>query len=200
MNLGIPTLFYYQFGGGPMLDMGPYYITALVNLLGAVKSVSGMTQAARDTRLITSQPHNGTVVQVETPTHIAGQMHFANDAIATIVQSFDVYAHNLPIIEIYGTEGTLSVPDPNTFGGPIRLYRPEQRAFMDFPLMCKYPDNSRGLGLHDMAAAIQEGRKPRAGIDLTYHVLEIMTGFYRSADTRTQIDMQTQPERPASLN
>jgi len=191
--------FYYQFGGGPMLDMGPYYVTALVNLLGAVKAVSGMAQAARDTRLITSQPHNGTVVKVETPTHVTGQLHFANDAIGTIITSYDVHAHNLPMIEIYGTKGTLSVPDPNFFGGPVRLYRPEQKAFLEFPLMCKYPENSRGLGLHDMAAAINEGRKPRAGVDLNFHVLDIMTGFYRSSEARTHIDMETQPDRPMPL-
>ena len=191
--------FYYQFGGGPMLDMGPYYVTALVNLLGAVKSVSGMTQIARETRLITSQPQNGTVVKVETPTHIAGQMAFTQGAIASIVTSFDVFAHNLPIIEVYGTAGTLSVPDPNTFGGPIRLYRPEQGAFLEFPLTCQYPDNSRGLGVADMAAALRENRPPRAGVDLTYHVLEVMTGFYRSAETKTQIEIETAPARPEPL-
>ncbi|MCL2202919.1 MAG: Gfo/Idh/MocA family oxidoreductase [Defluviitaleaceae bacterium] len=179
--------FYYQFGGGPMLDMGPYYTTALVTLLGPVQSVCGMTQASRETRLITSQPHNGTIVKVETPTHIAGQMHFASGATASIITSFDVHAHNLPIMEIYGTAGTLSVPDPNTFGGPVRLYRPEQGTFLEFPLTFGYPENSRGLGLSDMAAAIAKGEKPRAGVDLIFHVLEIMTGFYRSAETKSHI-------------
>ena len=158
-----------------------------------------MTQIARPTRLITSQPQNGTVVQVETPTHIAGQMRFAQGAVASIVTSFDVHAHHLPIIEIYGTLGTLSVPDPNTFGGPVRLYRPERRAFLEIPVTFNYPDNSRGLGLADMAAALAEGRKPRAGIDLTYHVLEVMTGFYRSADSKTQVEIQSAPERPAPM-
>jgi predicted dehydrogenase len=191
--------FYYQFGGGPMLDMGPYYVTALVNLLGAVQTVCGTAQTPHATRLITSQPHNGTIVKVETPTHIAGQMQFASGATATLMTSYDIKAHNLPMIEIYGTAGTLSVPDPNNFGGPIRLYRPEQKAFLEFPLTFCYPTNSRGLGLYDMAKALEEGRKPRAGIDLIYHVLEIMTGFLRSAEAKEYIHMETTPERPEAM-
>jgi len=191
--------FYYQHGGGPMMDMGPYYITALVNLLGSITSVSSITGKAFDTRRITSQPHYGTVVNVEIPTHIAGQMQFAGGAIGTIITSFDMYAHHLPIIEIYGTEGTLSVPDPNTFGGPIRLYRPEHGSFLEMPLTFDYPENSRGLGLADMANAIAKKRKPRAGADLTFHVLEVMTAFARSTETKTHIDMTTTPERPAPM-
>jgi predicted dehydrogenase len=191
--------FYYQFGGGPMMDMGPYYITALVNLLGAVESVSGVTKKSFETRRITSQPHFGKIVDVEVDTHIAGQMSFANGTVGTIIQSFDVYAHNLPIIEIYGTKGTLSVPDPNTFGGSVRLYRPETRKFMEMPLMFGYPENSRGLGLADMANAIKTNTKPRAGVDLTFHVLEVMTAFVRSSRAKAQIDMTSKPERPAPM-
>ncbi|MCL1787011.1 MAG: Gfo/Idh/MocA family oxidoreductase [Defluviitaleaceae bacterium] len=191
--------FYYQFGGGPMMDMGPYYITALVNLMGAVESVSGVTKKSFDTRRITSQPHFGKIVEVEVDTHITGQMSFANGAVGTIIQSFDVYAHNLPIIEIYGTEGTLSVPDPNTFGGPVRLYRPEQGHFVDMPLMFDYKDNSRGLGVADMAKAIATGEKPRAGIDLTFHVLEVMTAFTRSSQAKAQVEISSQPQRPVPM-
>lgn len=191
--------FYYQFGGGPMLDMGPYYVTALVSLLGAVQSVCGMAQTPRETRLITSQPHNGTIIQVETPTHITGQMQFANGVLATVITSYDVHANNLPLIEIHGTLGSLSVPDPNHFGGPVRLYRPEQKAFLEIPLTFGYPTNSRGLGLSDMAAALEEGRKPRAGVDLIFHVLEVMTGFLRSAETKAYVDIETKPDRPQGM-
>ena len=190
--------FYYKHGGGPMLDMGPYYISALVNLMGAVKSVTGISGKAFDTRLITSQPHNGTIIDVDVPTHITGQMLFANGAIGTIITSFDVHAHSLPIIEIYGTEGTLAVPDPNTFGGPVRLFRPEA-GWKEMPLEFGYPDNSRGLGLSDMAAAIEEGRKPRAGVDLTFHVLEVMTSVIRSSETKTHIEMTSAPHRPEAV-
>jgi len=188
--------FYYKHGGGPMMDMGPYYITALVNLLGAIKTVTGITGKAFDKRTITSQPHNGTVVTVDVPTHIAGQMEFASGAIGTIITSFDVYKHNLPIIEIYGTEGTLSVPDPNTFGGPIKLYRHEQGEFKEMPLMYDFSENSRGLGVSDMAEAIKAGRKMRADSDLTLHVLEVMCGFNSSNESGSHIKTESQAERP----
>jgi len=191
--------FYYQFGGGPMMDMGPYYISALVNLMGAVESVSGVTKKSFETRRITSQPHFGKIVDVEVDTHITGQMIFENGAVGNIIQSFDVYAHNLPIIEIYGTEGTLSVPDPNTFGGPVRLFRPEQGEFMDIPLMFDYPEDSRGLGLADMAKAIATGVKPRAGVDLTFHVLEVMTAFGRSSEAKAQVEISSRPEKPEPM-
>ncbi|MCL2501110.1 MAG: Gfo/Idh/MocA family oxidoreductase [Defluviitaleaceae bacterium] len=191
--------FYYQFGGGPMLDMGPYYVTALVSLLGAVQSVCGMAHTPHATRLITSQPHNGTVVDVETPTHITGQMAFKNGTVATLMTSYDVQKHNLPMIEVYGTLGTLSVPDPNCFGGPVRLYRNETKTFEEIPLAFDYPENSRGLGLYDMAAAIEEGRKPRAGVDLIFHVLEVMSGFLRSSETKTYMEMETAPEPPEAM-
>ena len=191
--------FYYKFGGGPMMDMGPYYITALLNLIGGVKTVSGMTRKSFPTRLITSQPHFGTVVDVDVDTHIAGQMAFENGAVGTIIQSFDVYAQNLPIIEIYGTAGTLSVPDPNGFGGPIRLYRPEQGNFMEIPLAFNYKDNSRGLGVSDMAKSIDTGLAPRAGVELTHHVLEVMTAFTRSSQARAEVDITTKFERPRAM-
>ena len=191
--------FYYQFGGGPMLDMGPYYITALVNLLGPVAAVSGAAKASFPTRTITSQPHHGTVVKVEVPTYITGLMQFASGAAGTIITTFDVYAAQLPVIEIYGAEGTLSVPDPNTFGGPVRLYRPERGEFLEFPLTFGYPENSRGLGLADMAKALQTNRAARAGVDLTFHVLEVMTGFTRASDTGGSIEMTSAPARPAPM-
>ena len=191
--------FYYQFGGGPIMDMGPYYITALVSLIGAVKTVSGMAKTSFETRRITSQPHYGTIVDVETATHIAGQMEFACGAVGTIIQSFDVHAHKLPILEIYGTEGSLSVPDPNTFGGPILLYRPETKTHMEFPITFGYEENSRGLGLADMASAIQTGRRARADVDLIFHALEVMTSLTKSAETGQHVSITTAPDRPTPM-
>jgi predicted dehydrogenase len=191
--------FYYKFGGGPMMDMGPYYVTALVNLLGPVKAVSGMAKASFPTRTITSQPHYGTVVNVEIFTYVTGLLQFASGAVGTIITTFDVYAAKLPVVEIYGSEGTLSVPDPNTFGGPVMLYRPERREFMEFPLTFGYAENSRGLGLADMAKALQTGRVSRAGVNLTFHVLEVMTGFTRAAEAGKQVDIGSAPERPAPM-
>jgi len=191
--------FYYQFGGGPMLDMGPYYVTALVSLLGAVESVSGMTRRTFETRRITSEKKYGQVFDVEVPTLVTGQMAFANGAVGTIMQTYDIHAHNLPIIEIYGTEGTISVPDPNHFDGPVRLYRAESKTFMDMPLTFGYPTNSRGLGVADMARAALAKDKPRAGVDLTFHVLEVMTGFIRSGELKVPVDISSRPERPTPM-
>jgi len=191
--------FYYEVGGGPMFDMGPYYLTALVNLIGPVRQVSGMARITFPERLITSQPKYGKVVKVETPTHIAGTMEFANGAIGTVVMSFDVWAAQLPRIEIYGTEGTLSVPDPNTFGGPVRLYRPGNRDWMEIPLTHGYTENSRGLGVADMAAAIQTGRPHRASGDLAYHVLDVMQAFLDAAEAGRTVSIESTCERPRPL-
>ncbi|HEX9108026.1 MAG TPA: Gfo/Idh/MocA family oxidoreductase, partial [Longimicrobiales bacterium] len=146
--------FYYQVGGGPLFDMGPYYLTALVSLLGPVRRVSGAARATFPERTITSEPRRGQVVRVEVPTHVAGVLELEVGAIATLVTSFDVWSSNVPLLEIYGTEGTLSVPDPNTFGGPVRLRKATELAFRDVRMLHGYAENSRGLGTADMAAAI----------------------------------------------
>ncbi len=113
--------FFYKVGGGPMFDMGPYYLTAMVSLLGPVKRVTGSARISFPEREIGSEPKKGMKIQVETPTHVTGLLEFASGPVATIITSFDVWKSNLPRIEIYGSEGTLSVPDPNTFGGPVIL-------------------------------------------------------------------------------
>ena len=187
--------FYYQFGGGPMMDMGPYYLTALVNLLGPIKEVSGMTKASFDERTITSEPKNGTVVKVEVPTYITGLMQFHSGAIGTIFTTFDVHTAEVPRIEIYGSTGTLSVPDPNIFAGPVRLYKPATGEFKEIPLLFDYVDNSRALGLADMAKAIETDRLHRANSNMTMHVLEIMTAFEESAQTKRHIPITTTFER-----
>ena len=187
--------FYYKHGGGPMMDMGPYYITALVNLLGGVKAVTGMTKSTFDKRLITSEPHNGEIIDVDVPTHVNGIMEFESGVIGTIMTTFDVYYKQGAKIEIYGTEGTLLVPDPNGFGGPIQLLRPEDGEFRDIPLCFDYPTNSRGLGLADMAKALQTGREFRANYHQTLHVLEILESFRKSSDSRSFVELETKYTR-----
>ena len=172
--------FYYKYGGGPMFDMGPYYLTALVNLIGNVKEVFAMTKTSIPTRTITSQPHFKEQSQVDVPTHYVGTMEFENGVVGTLTTTFDVYYNGQSRLEIYGTEGTLFVPDPNTFGGPVKLLRPEHGEVLEVPLVFDYKANSRGLGLADMAKAIRVGRVPRANGDMTYHVLEVMEGFAAS--------------------
>jgi len=191
--------FYYEAGGGPMLDMGPYYITDLVNLLGPIASVAGLAATPRPTRTITSQPRAGTVIPVEVPTHMAGLLAFENGAIVHIGMSFDVAGHRHTPLEVYGTEGTLVVPDPNYFGGPVQLLRKGgewEEVAIDLP----YADaNYRSLGLADMAEAIVAGRPHRASGELALHVLEAMEAVGRSSDDGARIAMTTRAERPAPL-
>lgn len=191
--------FYYKKGGGPMFDMGPYYLTALVSLLGPVKRVSGSARKSFETRTITSNPLKGTVINVDVPTHIAGVMDFANGAVGTIITSFDVYSHTLPCIEIYGSEGSLRVPDPNTFGGPVYISRLAEGTWKEIPLAKNYADNSRGLGITDMAEAIEERRPHRASAEMTYHVLDIMHGFHDASTTGLYYKVKSSFEQPAPL-
>jgi len=191
--------FYYKVGGGPMFDMGPYYLTALVNLMGPVQQVSGATRVTFPTRTITSQPLHGTIVEVEVPTHVVGTLEFANGAVGTIITSFDVWAAELPRIEIYGTEGTLSVPDPNTFGGPVRVRRAGASEWSEIPLTHGYAENSRGIGVADMAYALHSGRPHRANGDLAYHVLDIMHAIHDAADAGQRVTLESTCERPAPL-
>ena len=190
--------FYYQTGGGPMLDMGPYYITALVNLLGPVKRVTGSTRITFSERLITSQPLHGKRIKVEAPTHYSATMDFANGAIATFVASFDVWSHNLPIFEIYGTDGSLSVPDPNGFGGCVRVRRAQDKEWSEVPLTHS-ADVGRGIGVADMAYGLVGGRPHRASGDLAYHVLEVMCGFQEASERGRHINIASTCARPAPL-
>ncbi len=192
--------FYYKFGGGPMLDMGPYYLTALVNLLGPIVKTTGFVKKSFPKRTITSEPFNGKVIDVDVPTYITGIMEFEQGAIGSIFTTFDAYRAEVPRIEIYGSEGTLSVPDPNTFGGPVRLFRAEEKEFKDMPLMFGYAENSRGLGLADMAKAIEMKRLHRANRDVTMHVLEVMTSFAKSCETGQHIRIGTKPARPEPMS
>ena len=191
--------FYYEIGGGPMFDMGPYYLTALVNMIGPVKRVAGMNRITFPERRITSQPKFGKIVKVETPTHVTGLLEFANGAIGTIITTFDVWAAQLPRIEVYGTEGTLSVPDPNGFGGPVRIRRPGAADWTDVPLCFGYADNSRGIGVADMACALGSGRKHRASGELAYHVLDIMHAFHDASNQQKHVELKSACERPAPL-
>jgi predicted dehydrogenase len=191
--------FYYQRGGGPMFDMGPYYLTALVSIMGPVRRVAGMTRITFPQRTITSQPKAGQIIQVEVPTHVAGLLEFANGAIGTVIQTFDVWGANLPRLEIYGTEGSLSLPDPNTFGGPVRVRLAGKSEWEEVPLTHIYTENSRGLGVADMAAAIRGGRPHRASGELAFHVLDIMQAIHEASEQGSTIELGSRCERPAML-
>jgi predicted dehydrogenase len=191
--------FYYKAGGGPMFDMGPYYLTALVALLGPVRRVTGSTQISRAQRTISSQPLAGQVIHVDVPTHVVGLLDFAAGAVGSIITTFDVQASALPFIEIYGTEGTLSVPDPNTFGGPVRLRRAGDGDWQEMPLTHANAGQSRGLGVADMAQAIPAGRPHRASDALALHVLEIMQAIHTASDEGRHISLTSDCPPPAPL-
>ena len=191
--------FYYKVGGGPMFDMGPYYLTALVSLLGPVRRVTGSTRISFPERTITSAKKFGQKVDVEVPTHVTGIMDFASGAIGTIITSFDVWAAEVPRIEIFGTEGTLSVPDPNSFGGVPKVKRMGAKEWSELPLTHGYAENSRGIGPADMAAAIAGSRPHRANGELAYHVLDIMHAFHDASDQGKHIELESTCERPAPL-
>lgn len=191
--------FYYKHGGGPMFDMGPYYLTALVNLLGGVAAVTGAAKKSFAQRTITSEPHRGEIIDVDVPTYVTGILHFENGAIGTIFTTFDVYYESQARLEVYGSKGTLIVPDPNGFCGPIKLLRPEEGGMMELPLVFDYKENSRALGLADMAKALQTGRPFRPECQQTYHVLEIMETLHTSARERRTIDLESKYVRPAPM-
>ncbi|HZR44433.1 MAG TPA: Gfo/Idh/MocA family oxidoreductase [Ktedonobacteraceae bacterium] len=192
--------FFYQPGAGPMFDMGPYYLTALVAMLGPIRRVTGSARITFPERVITSQPKYGTKIKVNTPTHIAGIMDFVSGAVGTIVTSFDVWSHKLPRIEIYGTEGSLSVPDPNTFGGPVYIRRAQDQEWQEIPLTHGYTKNTRGIGLADMAHAMRSGRPHRASGELAYHVLDTMQAFIDSSRENRHIELTSTCNRPTPLD
>ena len=192
--------FYYKKGGGPMFDMGPYYLTALVNLVGPVASVSGSARVTFPKRTITSEPLRGTVIKVDVPTHVAGTLEFANGAIGTIITSFDVWGAHLPRIEIYGSEGSLSVPDPNSFGGPVLVKRGASPDWHEVPLTHGYAENSRGLGVADLAESIAGGSPHRASAELTSHVLDVMHGIHIAAASGTRYAVKQKGVRPDALS
>ena len=205
--------FFYKFGAGPLFDMGPYYFTALVSLLGPAKKICAFAAKSREQRRVTSQQQCGKLIDVDVPTHVAGNIEFENGAIASVIVSFDVWDSNLPRLEVYGTDGTLSMADPDPYGGPnifhgktlyrrkdqsdwlglpYDLPRKEQRTpWAEIPSCYDYDQNSRGLGLADMARALRTGGKYRANGDAAFHVLEIMHGFYESAETGRYYEMKS---------
>jgi predicted dehydrogenase len=186
--------FFYKVGGGPMFDMGPYYLTTLVFLLGPVKRLSGTARISFPERVA----HTGQHITVDIPTHVAGTLEFEKGAVGTLITSFDVWGHNLPRIEIYGEKGTLSVPDPNTFGGPVRLLKGGSRTWEEVSLT---HDSSvlRGIGPADMAYAIGSKRAPRASGELAYHVLDLMQSFHDASANGHYVNVASTCAQPEPL-
>lgn len=193
--------FFYEPGAGPMFDMGPYYVTALVHLLGPVKRVSAITNQAFTERIATSKEQFGRILPVSIPTHYSGSLEFHGGAVITMTISFDVLAHGHGPVELYGTEGSLKAPDPNTFGGPIQLWTPATKEWQGQAFSHRYLGNSRSIGAADLASSIlSEGKRPhRASGALAYHALEVMHAFERSSRSGSAVEILSRPNQPAGL-
>jgi predicted dehydrogenase len=214
--------FLYRAGAGPVLDMGPYYVVALLSMLGPVTTCAAMASRAYDRREIRNGPRRGELMEVTVDTHVTGVLRFASGALATLIASFDVWDSALPRLEIYGTEGTICLPDPdplsgpNLFGGPV-LFRDAASArwrgvprsdplpeWTEVPIehpftSVSHQDNSRGIGLVDMACAIRDGRRPRASGRMALHAVEVMESLLTSAGEDRFLTMTTTFELPAPL-
>lgn len=191
--------FYYQAGGGPLFDMGPYYLTALVNMIGPIECVNGMAKSSFDTRVIASGDREGEHIPVETDTHISSIVKFVSGATVTLTMSFDVKKHAHSPIELYGTAGSLLVSDPNYFEGVIKASSNDDD-WQDVEQQHLYGDGDyRGIGLADMATAIRSDRPHRASLDLSLHVLEAMEAILTSAEKGSTVHLQQSCGRPQAL-
>ncbi|HUG60496.1 MAG TPA: Gfo/Idh/MocA family oxidoreductase [Methylomirabilota bacterium] len=202
--------FFFLPGAGPMLDIGPYYIANLINLIGPVKRVGALTSAATATRTILSEPRRGEEIPVKTPTNIHALLEFANGATVTVSTSWDVWAHRHGAMELYGTEGSMFVPDPNWFGGKLEVAGRDGKIAdapgWDHPFGVPNDErpnghfaNYRTAGLADMAVAILEGRDARCSLERTLHGLDVMTSILKSGEMGAFVDLQTTCTQPAPL-
>ena len=195
--------FFYQPGGGPLFDMGPYYVTALAHALGPVRRVAAMCGRGRERRTVLSEPRAGEIIDVAVDTHVAGVLEFHCGAIVTVVMSFDVLRHSVPMLEIHGVDGSVSAPDPNGFGGRVRLCAADaggrRGEWGERPLSHGYVDNMRSIGLADMCVAIRRDRPHRCNGELAQHVLEVMAAFAESWRQGRHVAIRSKPERPAPL-
>ena len=190
--------FYYLKGGGPVLDMGPYYFTTLVNMLGPVESVSTMVSRSGD-RIATSDAMNGQILSVEVNTHVTGLIKFKTNPIITFAMSFDVINHECPHIQIHGTKGSMNVPDPNTFKGPVKLANLNTKGFNELPYRSEFKNNWRGLGVADMVLSLIEDYPHRASGKLAYHVLDVMLSLEDSAEQKKELEVKSTCERPLAM-
>jgi predicted dehydrogenase len=190
--------FYYQPGGGPLLDMGPYYVTALVTLLGPVVSVIGAASHTRNERTIGSGPRQGETVPVNTDSHVTGVLIHASGAMSTLFMSFDAVKSKSPNIEIHGSTGSLVVPDPNYFDGEVQLFSLGADGWETLPVSAGYVDSGRGFGIADLASTAR-GEEPRAGGALAYHALEVMESVLESAHSGRAVPIRSTVERPKSV-
>lgn len=183
--------FYYLEGAGPLFDMGPYYLTALVFLLGPIVNVIGNATRSDRKRKIHTGPLAETPISVEVDTHISAILTHASGAQSTIMVSFEAWGSRLPTIEVYGTEGTITVPDPNQFSEDTYIYTQSELEWKKVEPSAGYVDAGRAFGLAEMADAIENGRPHRVSGELGYHILEVMEAILNSSKGNTRIEIQS---------
>jgi predicted dehydrogenase len=191
--------FFFQKGAGPMFDIGPYYITALVNLLGPVESVTAKTAQFTDSRTAVGELHYGETIPIDVNMHYTGILEFKSGAIITVVLSWEVVGNDRKPIEIYGTGGSIKAPNPNTFGGEIEVLRSGYNEWHNPGYTHLYHENSRVIGCADLAKAIEEDRPHRTSGELAYHVLEIMESFELSSEKHARVNLKSTCERPEPM-
>lgn len=189
--------FFYRAGAGPLLDMGVYYLTQLVQLLGPVRQVSGMTHTSWAERSVPRGPRQGQKIQVETPTHVVAGLEFEAGAFVTLTTSFDVWKHRGSHIELYGEHGSVVLPDPNQFGGSLNVCETDGD-WQDLAPRA-FTGRLRGLGVAEMAWALQAGQPHRADGEMALHVLEIMDATLQAAAQQRPQRLSTRCQRPAPL-
>ncbi len=188
--------FFYQPGGGPLFDMAPYYLTALVTLLGPVIRVSGIATRSNRERTIATGEQAGSNVLVDVETHVSAILEHANGVTSTVTVSFEVWASRAPLFELYGTTGTIAVPDPNRFSDPVQVWTVDQPEWTEVPASAGYSDGGRGVGLADLAHAIETDRPHRASGELAFHVLEIMDAVLCAASEHRVVAITSTVARP----
>lgn len=190
---------HFQPGGGPLLDMAPYYLTALVHFLGPIRRISGIAGASPEERVVALGPRAGERIEVGTPTLVMALLEFVNGTYGNFTVTYDFTDLGRPCIQLFGTEGTLQTPDPNDFDGPVRLFRRDTGAWRTVPLTHGYTEDFRGLGVADMAFAMRTGRPHRANGQIGCHVVEVMQAILESAETGAPRDIESVCERPAPM-
>ena len=191
--------FFYQPGAGPLLDMGPYYVTTMVSLFGPVASVIADGARTWPTRTIGSGALAGRTVPVAVDTHVTVLLRFESGAVATLLTTFDVSASDLPRIEVFGEEGTLALPDPNVFAGPVRVRTARDAPWRDVAQVPGFTGNARGIGALDLRLATATGRPPRASGELASHVLDVLEGALTAVRSGQRVAIDSRPPRPAAL-
>ncbi len=191
--------FFYKKGAGPMMDMAPYYLNMFVSLVGPIDSVQTMSKITWPERTIKVAPRRGEKISVEVPTFVSSALRFKNGAIATFVNSFDIWKTQQPFIEIYGETGTLIVPNPNAYKGDVLIRRFRKDDWQLVPQFIEYKEYGRGIGIVDMIRCIEEGTQHKASAELAYHVTDVILAMDEAGAAGKEIKVSSTAGKPDGL-